>query len=113
MSSPVSPDRETVMLVEQGWNRSVVCNAAGRDGVRALFYDDGTVRIEHKCKTLPAGTGPGYDDQRPVQIVCAPQLQLGNGHTIVQDDPLTVVASIACPDCGLHGHITDGRWVPC
>lgn len=99
---------ETAMLVEPGWSKSVVCNAAGRDGVRALFYEDGTVRIEHKCKVIE----DEMDGSR-TQVICAPRLQLGNGHTVVTEEPLTVVASIACPDCGLHGFITNGRWVPC
>lgn len=94
------------MLVEPGWVKAVICDAAGRDGVRALFYGDGTVRIEHRCKVLEMDDGAHH-------LVTAPRLQLGSGHTIVQDEPLSIVASIACPDCGLHGYITDGRWVPC
>lgn len=32
-------------------------------------------------------------------------------HTIVQRDPVTIRASLACPDdCGWHGFITEGRW---
>lgn len=34
-------------------------------------------------------------------------------HTLVQRDPLTLTASLYWPDCcGLHGFITDGKWVP-
>ena len=33
-------------------------------------------------------------------------------HTVTQAEPLTVVASIYWPECcGLHGFITDGRWI--
>lgn len=33
-------------------------------------------------------------------------------HTLVQVEPLTVTASVYWPACcGLHGFITDGRWV--
>ena len=33
-------------------------------------------------------------------------------HTVVQVEPLTVTASVFCSDCcGLHGWITDGKWV--
>lgn len=33
-------------------------------------------------------------------------------HTLVQIEPLTITASVYWPDCcGLHGFITDGRWI--
>jgi len=33
-------------------------------------------------------------------------------HTVTQVEPLTLVASLYWPDCcGLHGWITDGRWI--
>lgn len=92
---------ETAYLVEPGFVRSVVIgHLPGRPSVRALFYPDGKVGIEHRCKIVD-GT----------QIICAPALRLGEGHTIISDDPLTVTPSISCPDCGLHGFITDGRWI--
>lgn len=31
---------------------------------------------------------------------------------LVSLDPLTLTQSIQC-DCGHHGHITSGRWIPC
>lgn len=33
------------------------------------------------------------------------------GHTLEQLDPLHVEASLLC-DCGHHGFIRDGRWIP-
>lgn len=66
-----------------------------------LFMDDGAVRFAHACKAVGSGQ----------RLRCAPALQIGNGHTVVAMDPLTIVASILCPDCGLHGFVTDGRWV--
>lgn len=33
--------------------------------------------------------------------------------TIVSVEPLTVTPSILCHGCGMHGHITNGEWVPC
>lgn len=35
--------------------------------------------------------------------------------TVVQGEPLTLSPSIQDKTCseGLHGHIVDGRWVPC
>lgn len=93
---------ETAYLVEQPFARSVVIGALpGGPQVRALFYEDGRVGIEHRCKVV--------DD---TQIICAPLLQLDGGHSITSEDPLTVTPSIACGDCGLHGFIRDGRWVP-
>jgi len=35
-------------------------------------------------------------------------------HTLVSEDPLTITASVLWPSCcGLHGFITDGRWLDC
>jgi len=99
----VSEPHESAFLVEPGWGRSICTRPwPGESSVRALFYDDGTCRIEHKCKVIGG-----------VQIICAPALRLADGHTIVAEDPLTVTPSILCPDCGLHGFITEGRWVSC
>ena len=34
-------------------------------------------------------------------------------HTLVQQAPLTITASVYWPDCcGLHGFIIDGVWIP-
>jgi len=71
-------------------------------GIQMLFMQDGMVRAAHDCKLVG-------DDRR---LRCAPALMLGQGHTIVTREPLTIVASILCSDCGLHGFVTDGRWVP-
>lgn len=32
--------------------------------------------------------------------------------SVVQEEPLTITPSIHAPDCGLHGYITEGKWVP-
>ena len=66
-----------------------------------LFMEDGTVRFRHVC-------GGTY---RP--MIIAPALQIGNGHEIIQRDPLTIRASIACDaerGCTEHGFVTDGKW---
>lgn len=90
-----------LFLVEPGWVESVLCDAAGAPGVRALFYEDGRIGIEHRCKEVEPGQ----------HIICAPRLRLEpEGHRIVSRVPLTIEPSISCPDCGLHGHITAGRW---
>lgn len=82
--------------------------------MKLLFYADGTVRFQHLCDRGERGV-----------IICAPALQIGNGHTVTPeftqpylDTPhggyvplaLTVRASIACDDCGTHGFVTDGIW---
>lgn len=44
----------------------------------------------------------------------AEQFKSGDvGWKLVQRDPLTLTPSIKCRACGNHGHITNGRWVPC
>lgn len=71
--------------------------------MHALRYPTGAIGVEHHCKDLGEGE----------RLVCAPLLRLGDGHQVVHDDPLTVTPSVLCPDCGLHGFITAGRWVAC
>lgn len=73
----------------------------GAKRVGAEDRDPTTVRVEHPC---PSGNGKAR--------VIAPALQIGRGHTITHSDPVTVTPSVMCPDCGLHGHITNGVWVP-
>lgn len=65
---------------------------------RVMWYSDGSARFEHRCDRGERGV-----------VVCAPLL--GDQHTIVQRDPLTISPSILCPDCGTHGFIRNGRWV--
>lgn len=67
-------------------------------GVSSLHYPDGKIRIRHTC------------NRTHITIINAPALQLTNGHTVVQREPLTVNPSILCDDCGLHGFITNGSW---
>lgn len=85
----------TVSLVEPGWTERTE-----HGPVWALRYPDGSIRVEHLCKS--------FDD---LHLITAPALQIGNGHTVVSDAPLTIHPSILCPDCGLHGFITNGEWV--
>lgn len=86
-------------LVEKGWTRAVDIESTRT--LRALFYPDGSIGLEHECTRPRDG----------LTIVCAPKLQLDGGHTIVQRDPLTVSPSCGCYDCGLHGFIRNGCWV--
>lgn len=93
---------ETVpFIVEAGWNRADVIAHTLGPTYRLLSYPDGAVRFEHRCDRGERGT-----------IICAPALQIGNGHTLTRnaDGKPTVRASILCPDCNTHGFVTDGRW---
>jgi hypothetical protein len=68
-------------------------------GPIALIYGpDGEIGVLHDCKTVDH-----------FQLVVAPRLS--PGHT-VSADGRTVTPSILCPDCGLHGFLTDGVWHP-
>lgn len=87
--------------VEPGWWSSDFIDNAGGPTYRLLHYPSGDVRFEHRCDRGDRGV-----------IICAPRLQIGNGHTLTRnaDGKPTVRASILCPDCSTHGFITDGRW---
>lgn len=89
------------MLVEPGWQSAVLIPRGDRTNYRVLTYPDGTHRFEHLCDRGARGV-----------VIAAPALQLGAGHTIVNADPLTILPSILCLDCGTHGFIQDGRWLP-
>jgi len=77
-------------------------------GRKILIYRSKDLRViervafEHICDRAHRNAGT---------LICAPELQLGNGHEIVTHNPLTIVRSILCSDCGTHGHVTDGVWV--
>lgn len=63
--------------------------------------------VKHRCTSWP-------DDQEPdgeFTKIVAPRL---SDHTVTGPErALTIRASILCPDCGMHGYITDGRWATC
>ena len=67
--------------------------------VSVLLYKVGPPRIRHHCKVV--------DGQA---LIVAPKLS--GRHTVVAWEPLSIVPSILCPDCGLHGYVTNGTWVP-
>lgn len=67
------------------------------------------IRVEHECN------GGGRWGQGVTHVV-APALQISNGGHTFRSDELgnaTVTPSILCPDCGLHGFVTDGVWRDC
>lgn len=97
-------------LVPAGWENAFLIRNITGPLYRLLTYPDGAVRFEHRCDRGERGT-----------IICAPALQIGNGHTITWApnnipgyanlfDVPTVTPSILCPDCGTHGFITNGSW---
>jgi hypothetical protein len=36
----------------------------------------------------------------------------GSHHHVVQEEPLTLAPSLLCEQCGWHGFVRDGKWVP-
>lgn len=102
---------EIPFCVPSGWEWSDIIRRPGRELFRLLHYPDNTVRFEHCCDRGERGT-----------IVCAPAIHLGPvdpGWTISRNEVQThanpkgeptIRPSVLCPDCGLHGFITDGWW---
>lgn len=80
----------------------------GKPTAALLRWDDAVGSaawgFEHECQQWP-------DEQEPDGLfrkLVAPRL---TNHTITRDDNgVTVRASILCPDCGLHGFVTNSRW---
>lgn len=81
---------------------------AGKPTAALLRWDDaeGSAAwgFQHQCQQWD-------DKQEPdglfVKIV-APRL---TNHTVTRNERgVTVRASILCPDCGVHGFVTDSRW---
>jgi hypothetical protein len=64
-----------------------------------LAEDGDHVIVEHQC-TRPEGWPP----------VVAELPNGPHGWTITSREPLSVIPSILCSECGLHGYITDGQW---
>lgn len=90
-------DGSMVDVTDRSWTERVELD----EDKAVTFYADGSVRFSHVCDRGPRGI-----------LRCAPQLQIGNGHTVVTQSPLTIVASVLCPDCHLHGFVRASRWVP-
>lgn len=66
--------------------------------MRLLWRDGQPPRFEHRCDRGERGV-----------IICAPTLHPDHVISGTRDKP-TVRPSVLCPDCGLHGFITDGAW---
>ena len=91
----MSVDLAVARLVDESYTSVTECGGP----VRALHYPSGEIGIGHTCKTVDG-----------VTLIIAPLLD--PAHVIESLDPLTVSPSILCPDCGLHGFIRSGVWVP-
>lgn len=76
------------------------------DDMAVLFMDDGRILFRHRCLT-----GQDGDPER-LPIINAAVLRIGDGHSLVSDDPVTITPSILCA-CGVHGYVTDGAWRSC
>lgn len=95
-----------VEVFDRGYTRRVEVGQR-RDGtdLTLLFYADGAVRVHHHCKLIQ-----GDSEDR---LICAPALQIGAGHVVMESDPVTISPSILCPDCALHGFVRASRWEEC
>ena len=71
-------------------------------------------RWQHDCQeTRKLWEGKASQETVERFATSAHLLPIGSSFwTIVQEEPLTVTPSILCKECGLHGFITDGKWVP-
>lgn len=68
--------------------------------------------FEVQCDHMTARwDGFGIDPEDPFLWATLP-LHETTGWVIVQREPLTVTPSIHLVNCGCHGFITDGKWVP-
>jgi hypothetical protein len=76
------------------------------DDMMAVIFPKGDTppHFRHRCHAKRPGAPGGISER-----ISAPSLAL---HTVVSRDPLTIVASIHCLDCGLHGFVTNGKWKP-
>lgn len=66
--------------------------------------DPSRFAVEHTCKEWPDNREPDGMFIKCIAPRLAPE------HVVHSIDPLTVTPSILCPDCGLHGFVTDGVW---
>ena len=101
-------EKLTPRAVTPGWSgidllgTHTVHNGEPLPGMALMFYPDGRVAFRHVCDRGERGV-----------IVCAPFLQTeSGGHQVVSRHPWAITPSILCPDCGTHGFVTDGNWVP-
>lgn len=78
------------------------------EGLSRYGVDDGEVvgaLITHACNNRGSER---VEDYIPVE----PKLATGSCWNLTSRDPITLTPSIAYRCCGLHGFLTDGKWVP-
>lgn len=97
----MSDDGVLASIQYDDWQSSTVIANLNDFGIRLLWRDGAKPRFEHRCDRSASNRGV---------IICAPSLHDDHVMSGTMEKP-TVRASIACPDCGLHGFITDGRWL--
>jgi hypothetical protein len=94
------------ILVDQDWEQATFIKDDSLPDryLRLLFYGGNDVGFEHLCDRGPRGV-----------VFCAPSLvqpsQPGAHQVTGTRECPTVRPSIVCPDCGIHGFITEGKWV--
>lgn len=71
----------------------------------ADWIDENHIYFEHTCPNPPFA-----DPARNRQQVVLP-LNATTGWQVASRDPLTVTPSILSSCCGIHGFITDGKWL--
>lgn len=92
MSTGTVPD-----LTPIGWDTSVLIEGSQH---WIVSYPGGYERFRHLCDRGDRGV-----------IICAPTLS--PGHQVTREaGTVSISPSILCPDCGTHGFVRDGRWVP-
>jgi hypothetical protein len=80
---------------------------------KVMDADDNWIGILewHECEAAQNSSDAGLS-AGGVNFENAPQGVKGPRWQLAREDPLTITPSIRCGTCGLHGFITDGRWVP-
>ncbi|MDP3403600.1 MAG: hypothetical protein Q8S03_02850, partial [Brevundimonas sp.] len=71
------------------------------------------VWLRHECAKKPShGRETDVSTGFGAFIPFAGGMGYRNPWTLVSEDPLTITPSVHFVDCGEHGFITAGRWVP-
>lgn len=74
---------------------------AARSDEAARLLQGNLLEAHHPVEPVTLKHGLGWID-----------ITSGKRHKLVQLEPLTITASIACRGCAFHGFITNGHWVP-
>jgi len=77
------------------------------DGVEYRHPHNAPDRIFSLLPAAKRPAGYGMDGYVPVKPAWP------DGWTVESVEPLTLSQSLLCKQCGHHGHIIGGKWVPC